>query len=126
MFFTPKAKKQLEKILVDKYKYHTNKPSSILRKEDENNKYEICFYRWFSTLRVNLHYDMDESYHDFVCDTFDKWAHSLDDRLEFVVLYDNGVEFELKEDINNVNADYIIYLMDKITDKFNEIIYTIE
>ena len=126
MFFKPKAKKQLEKILVNKYKYQTNKPSSILKKEDENNKYEVCFYRWFSTLRVSLHYGIDEDWHDIICETFDKWSLKLDNRLEFVILYDDGVEFEFKEDINNVNADYIIYLIDKITDKFNEIIYNLE
>jgi len=126
MFFKQKAIKQLEKILTNKYKYHTNKPSTILKKEDDNNKYEICFYRWFSTLRVNQLCDIDESWHDIICDTFNKWAPKLDDRLEFVALYDDGIELELKEDINNVNADYIIYLMDKITDKFNELVYTLE
>lgn len=126
MFFRPKAKKQLENILVDKYKYSLDKKYSILTSENPNNKLSIRFYRWYSEFQVKIHYDIDETYHDIIWETLDKWAPKLDDRLSLAVLYDDGVEFEFKEDINSVNADYIIYLIDRVVDKFNEIIYNIE
>lgn len=117
MLFGPKTKKKLEKTLIDKHKFVLDKQTSNLKREIENLTQRVRFFRWFTDITILPQYYIDTDSLDDIEELLNIWATQLDDRLSVAFIYDDRVEFELKEDINSINADYIVYLVDKITEK---------
>lgn len=116
MLFGPKTKKKLEKTLIDKHKFVLDKQTSNLKREVENLTQRVRFFRWFTDITILYDFYIEEDINRLET-VLNKWAPQLDDRLSFAFIYDDRIEFEFKEDINSINADYIVYLVDKITEK---------
>lgn len=116
MLFGPKTKKKLEKTLIDKHKFVLDKQTSNLKREVENLTQRVRFFRWFTDITILYDFYIEEDINRLET-VLNKWAPQLDNRLSFAFIYDDRIEFEFKEDINSINADYIVYLVDKITEK---------
>lgn len=116
MLFGPKTKKKLEKTLIDKHKFVLDKQTSNLKREVENLTQKVRFFRWFTDITILYDFYIEKDINRLET-VLNKWAPQLDNRLSFAFIYDDRIEFEFKEDINSINADYIVYLVDKITEK---------
>ena len=98
-----------------------NRRYHIFNKENKNTKQSLRFHKKYLGITVNTHYDLNKKQNDIVWNILKEWASTIDNKLSLTALYIDGAEFKYEEESELINIDYIVSLLNQISEKYAEI-----